>query len=419
MSGPVLADLRHLEVDGTFSPDHTSQSYEIPVGPLTTSLRLGVSTPGAPNPSELPVFTQLSFVNPAGAHGAAGPAWSQDPGAPEDLIVLLRDAPAGANLLVQIGAAGPSGTPAGTTNVPGPSSNWTVPYVLNVERQDAQGSARQLVPAAQGSVSVGALVFAATSPVGYSSLSPTSVAAPDVTGAATSKKEQAVTASSGLVANQSVVDLPDGSGVGVSTGPLASRSAGPLGPLLAASDSDPAPPVDRHERALSHEIDAALSDDGSCETEWHSELARHGSTTISPVETGGSASSSTGGTVVAVSHGGGFPLMVTALGHGRRTDRAALLATVPSTPAVYVPEPQASAVERSSDQAQLALVDQADSSSAHSQVSDYMKAVWALALGLALTSGPLFSDLLARMPTQWPGWLRKKIRRRREGEKRA
>src|SRR5262249_54254173 len=62
--------------------------------------------------------------------------------------------------------------------------------------------------------------------------------------------------------------------VRVTTGPLASRSAAPLGPVLATVLVDPAPPVDRHERALSQAIDGVASEMDEGAAARRSELAR-------------------------------------------------------------------------------------------------------------------------------------------------
>ena len=47
----------------------------------------------------------------------------------------------------------------------------------------------------------------------------------------------------------------DSFNVRVSTGPLASRTASPLGPTLASIDGEATEPVDRYERAMSQEIE--------------------------------------------------------------------------------------------------------------------------------------------------------------------
>ena len=55
-------------------------------------------------------------------------------------------------------------------------------------------------------------------------------------------------------------DLSGDFNVRVSSGPLASRSASPLGPALATMLTDQAPTVDRHERALSQSIEESESE---------------------------------------------------------------------------------------------------------------------------------------------------------------
>jgi hypothetical protein len=412
----IVPDLRHVEVDGTLSADHTWQGYQIPVGPTTMWLQLSMSTPDGSNRAEAPVFEQMSLLNPAGRTvGELGPGSGQGVGASQDLIVWLRGAPAGDQLLVQIGtAASATGAPGGSPSVTGPVGNWIVPYVLNVQR-DEQDSALPDASPAQGQVSLGTLVFTLSPQGGGFSFSQTSVESPDATGATALNIQQVVAAALGSAADGSVPESSDGYNVRVSTGPLASRSAGPLGPILASSEADLAPPVDRHERALFQEIEGLPGDDGTGLTKGRYELTSLGLSSISPVEPGGSESNSTGGTVVAVSHGGGFPLMMTASGHTRRTDRAALLASVPATPTSDTAVADAAQSDRSTAEVQVALAEESHSSTGHSEVPDYVKAACGLALGLGLTSGPLFPDLLTRAPARLPKWLRSLRAMGREG----
>jgi hypothetical protein len=278
---------------------------------------------------------------------------------------------------------------------------------LDVQRQDEQGTAQSLAPAAQGPVSIGTLVIPSTSQGGDAPLPPITVVMPDATAGALVNQAPAVVAAAGMMADDLVAAASGVLDVGVSTGPLASRSAAPLGPILGAADADPVPPVDRHERGLFQEIAGPLWEGATGTTQWRDELTSRGSPAIPPIEGQSSDSDSTGGTVVAVSSGGGFPRMATAISHGRRTDRAALLDSVPSTTGPDTPRPDATAVERSTDLDEAARADQSPASSDQIDVPDYVKAACGLALGLGLTAGPLFPDQVNRVPPPLPEWLRK------------
>ena len=65
------------------------------------------------------------------------------------------------------------------------------------------------------------------------------------------------------VALEPVLDSSDGFNLRVPTGPFASRSTSPLGPLLAGIGNDPTPEVDRNERACSRKSTAVTLIQGS------------------------------------------------------------------------------------------------------------------------------------------------------------
>ena len=123
----------------------------------------------------------------------------------------------------------------------------------------------------------------------------------------------------------------DGFNVRVPTGPFASRSAGPLGPILATSEADLTPPVDRHERGLFQEIEGLNDDDAANVTERRSQLASVDASAVLGHDQRSSEADPTEGPVVALTRGGGFPLKVTGLASGQRADLPALLASLPAT----------------------------------------------------------------------------------------
>src|SRR5262249_5937454 len=157
----------------------------------------------------------------------------------------LDNAPTGGNLEVQIAAliTNPT-TSSATTGAAAP--NWALPIVIDVQRQDVTVPASITTASDPGKAAIGTLPFISLNVPGVSAFpGPVSPVLPKESGAPP------------LVAGQSLViptqDEPpvsnsepsEGFNIRVVTGPLASRSAAPLGPSLATVLFDLAPPVDR------------------------------------------------------------------------------------------------------------------------------------------------------------------------------
>jgi hypothetical protein len=193
-----------------------------------------------------------------------------------------------------------------------------------------------------------------------------------------------------------------GFNVRVAAGPLASRSAAALGPSLATVLFDHAPQVDRHERALSDAIGELGSEriDGIVPGRFDLAEGERFTTGEGRPGEGGRPS----GSVVAVNGLGAFPLEVTAMGTGsRHANLEALLAIVPGALA-YSGLPDQPGVDR------LLLPGNAVASAAmpppapaRRLAPDVLTVACGLALGLGLSTRPLFPDFLSYMQTRRVG----------------
>src|SRR5262249_30801046 len=123
--------------------------------------------------------------------------------------------------------------------------------------------------------------------------------------------------------------------VRVTTGPLASRSAAPLGPVLATVLDDPAPAVDRHERALFQAIDDLGSEEDHGAAARQSELARAVAASLAePGAVDGAGARAPAGRGPAEAGLGASPLKVRAAGgDAGSTDLPVLLGALPLPPA--------------------------------------------------------------------------------------
>jgi hypothetical protein len=282
-----------------------------------------------------------------------------------------------------------------------------VPFVLEVQRIDVQTPAQESASAATAAgVFVGSLV-STTAPASTATAQSVSASPTEGEGVSpTTDEVPAVASSSTATATGPAAGSLDELSGPLSTGPLASRTAGPIGPIAANLGGDLTPPVDRYERALSQEIDERSSNDNAGDTASGVQLASALSPTSALVE------SATPGQrqrsdepVVAVTGAGGFRLKVTGLGGAPHAASEALLASLPkaiepeASPAVAASDPVHDAVP------DLALVQDVGATDRH-EYADYLKAACGLALGLGLATGPLLADLIAQARGRRPKWLK-------------
>jgi hypothetical protein len=182
--------------------------------------------------------------------------------------------------------------------------------------------------------------------------------------------------------------------------------------------SDPTSPVDRHERALLQDMGGIGTEDETATLTGDSDLVKISGEQAPRIEAKPRSCqrSEEDCSVVVVSGGGGFPLKVTAPSSSRRADLAALLAVLPGSSDPKSEIPVASSEDLSLYELSVALAAESTSSTdRHQEFPDYVKAACGLAIGLGLTTGPLFPDLMQSLQGRVPKWIFGRRARPRRG----
>jgi hypothetical protein len=401
-------------IKGMIDSDHPYMWVPIPVGPNDQAMELSVhSTSG--QPGESPAVAQVDLESSTGAPLAQyGPGNGTGPLPSPTVTAIIKNAPAGGQLDVQIGATSSGSTEleqsslssTAATTSSSQTSNWSVSFVLDIQRQELSNVAQATTSSVQAGSVVGTLVGATAPQNGplVSSSSEPSLA--DQNGTTSAQDELTTTAvvSQTPATAEGESEPLESFNVRLSTGPLASRSASPLGPTIASIDADATQPVDRHERALSQEIDGLGSDDEVQSAAWRSR-----GTDQEPLMFPGRQSRSAellgeAEPVVAVTGRGGFPIKVTSTGRGQHARLTDLWATLPSEADLAGSEPGFVQVKISaSGEAPFPIT--TDRPADLMKYPDYVKAAFGLFIGMSLTSGPLFPDLMASLPRHIPRWI--------------
>jgi hypothetical protein len=391
--------VEHLELPGILDANHPSMDYEIPYD--GTSSLVGLTVRGSGAGGEAPSLGPIVLYSPMGValeqfNTGNGPG--QMP--PQSMAAILKDVPLGGHLDVQVTAtsssASPTTTDSATQTAAGTTSGWNMSFMLDVQKQGLNNSTEETTSPIQGRLAIGTLVVAAQpqSNALFSASNDTVLTDPNELSVAQSSTVTTTPVSTDIPPTDEATAEPfDGFDVRVSTGPLASRSASPLGPTLASIDADATQPVDRHERALSQEIAGLSAGESEVSAAWR---ARSGDSTRSGFGvTIASTAEALGRSqpVVAIAGHGGLPIKVTSAGHGSSDRLTDLWATLPSdqdfakvenTPAKGVAGP----IELSS------LTDEADLVDADLR-PDYARAAFGLAIGVGLAAGPILPELMA------------------------
>jgi hypothetical protein len=400
----------HVVVDATQS----SLRLLVPVGPNTQAVGLSVSTPSESGQSQVEEVEEISLID-ANGHTLeqVNPSLDSQTDSPTDAITLaLSHAPAGGSLVVQISAPVGGTTPSlsGSTNAGG----GPVAFVVDVQRLDSSAVGPAAAAgsttfggntAATGRASIGTLSWTSSSD-DADSLGDTAATADTGPGAAASVVVQTEGNDGTAVAEPSIADASspaDFSGR-IALGPLASRAAAPLGPNLATVMSDPAPSVDRYERALLQEIDEheTQTAEGPLARGVHEDDGGDqdaGNDQADAAEQGGRRDES----FVAIAGLGALPLKVPATKGGNRlADLDALLAALPAASGGGAGPVVARDDDLDIDDLVVSLTAPASSQHDRRAAPDYLTSACILALGMGLTAGPLIPDLLRLIPSRSP-----------------
>ncbi len=320
-SGPVIADGRYFEVSGSVGPGDPVTDVTIPLGLGTIGMKLMMRAESDTAPSEQPVMEDLMLDDQTGTTiQAFSPPTGPGAAPAQNLYLALHDAPVDGHLVVQVTTASVAESAAGTsaagTSTPAsPAAGPNVSFTLYVQRQQSPELASESAMPAQGQTALGTVTFQSSSLAADPS-SATTVSTGDADNGAPAAQEAAIASSTDTGAS-SEAELPDGFNLRVLTGPLASRSSGPLGPILADAEVDPTPPVDRHERALIQDIEGLEQDDGPVSTLGRPELAGTAVPGTLPDDSLASVDDPEDGGVVRVPHARGLALAATAHQSGR------------------------------------------------------------------------------------------------------
>jgi hypothetical protein len=410
----ALPNVIQVELEASLTSAQGTLEVLIPIDSGTQAVGLSVTGPSDDDTSDQVQVDQMSLVDPTGKTVAQiGPLWNpKTDSAPDALTVALNHAPAGGSLVVQLSAS-TSGTGPTATGVV-TMTGGTIPFVLDVQRLEvgttgAIATSGGTSPAVSlpARASIGTLPWTSDSDGADSAANaslPTDVAASESASILVNQVDS--TLPGGEMASWDTTAPEDFSGR-IALGPLASRDAAPIGPNLATVMADPAPSVDRYERALLQEIDEhdaqtgegpaarSIQEDGPGEESPAIEESR-------PLEDAGPGEATT----EVIAGLGALPLKVSASTGGKRVaDLDALLAALPGAAVGEAGPAVASNDDLAVDPVGVSLTTPT-SSSRHDRrgTPDYLTSACILAIGMGMTAGPLMPDLLRLLPSRSSRW---------------
>ncbi len=389
---PALPWMDEVEVSGTLQPAQAWMTYKIPVGSTTRSLKVTLRQLGSQGEPAIPALDQIYLVGPSGVvltmlQGAS--AYAQ--GSRQDMMILLSAVPDNSELLVRIVETPAPSVAAGPPQASLASLN--IPFTMDIQRADPATSALPLNAVFQTVVPVGLAgplliaygnVAATTPPPSLGS----SGDVPDTEAASSEPTGMVASAIAIAPAGARLTTQVEVAAPGVSVGPLVTRGSAPLRPPLGTTPGEPTPSIDRNERAFDL---AAL---GSC-VEVDAELLlgltanrSDGNGEDTPVD----QATRTSEPLIALRGPGGLPVMVSSVRAGQSLiDPAAVLATLLAPENLPDPGQQLARLPALPPLEVSGALRRGDEAACN----DFLKAACGLMLGIGLTTGPFYPDLMA------------------------
>jgi hypothetical protein len=408
-----IPDEPHVQVDTSLNSPYNLMSLSIPVGPATEAVGVSLHAMLSDGVGDLPVVKAMVLEDRDGDPVAQlGPfVGPQATPSLRALTVSLENAPVGGSLLVQVSlpAQTQSSTATGSVGTSPQGAGSALPFMMDIQRQDAAPAASPdpesaLLGSPYLQVPAGINPLSSTSPSGRDQGAST---AADPSGSDGEPQAQATIADQENAIPPAEAPADSGENrsgsleLGVGTGPLVSRSSSPLGPILATLIADPAPPVDRHERALFQVIEESESDAADkARLQRSDDNAQEVGTELAREATSDGRFSEE--TLVASAGLGAFPLKVTGTDlEDQTSDLASIVVALPRTrgeigdPSVVVAnDPRAS--DETTATAPAGVTDRSGRI-----VPIYLTTAFGLALGVSLTAKPHLPDLLALVPSRF------------------
>lgn len=400
---PTVPMMDDVMVSGNLVPEQTWSTYKIPLNPSTQFLHLTINHEPSPSVGMVPALDQLYLVGPTGGVLAklTGAAAAMQ-GPLQDVNVGLSGVPSGSSLLVRIVE-----TPLVSAAEPSSSNSnpsvASLSFTMEITRYESPASGFTPVISqpfgSQFGLPVGYLAWSdqvSLSLVGDADFSSSArAAAAELYGKAPEE------AKSLYATAQPLEELSLAAPV-VSLGPLVSRGSAPLGPPLATTSGEPTPEIDRAERALNvSELGVGSVLVGSLEFAADLPARREYSAVVNESSRGSGDDSRPDEPFLLLRGPGGFPVLGTNVGLARaEVDSTEILATVAS---LAVPDSSGDAPAGTF----IEYTAQAVSSEPYTRSDlahpDFLTAACGLVLGISLTAGPLYPDLIALMKNRWKG----------------
>jgi hypothetical protein len=408
---PTIPMMGDVTVAGSLVPQQTWSTFKIPVDPATQSLNLTVRPDPAPAAPLIAALDQLYLVGPTGnlmAKLTGASTYAQGP--EQDVSVSLSRVPVGSDLVVRIVetplATAPTAKSLTAASSAQPAGATSLPFTMEVTRSEPIGTSIAS-PGFGGSV---AGSFAESLTIGYAPI--TSVLAvpgadladvsstADMAGAGR-PENLAGKAPAPSPATQPVEETWIAPPV-VSVGPLVSRGSAPLGPMLGTTAGEPTPEIDRAERAFDLTVSGSWSIAAS-----RSDLLNGLANRLDTTRPDGTHSwrpeevRSSGESFVSLRGPGGFPALGTRAGGDQgESNPEAILATVATVGGADDPC-AATAHKFIRSTSEFARLDpRARDEFVH---TDFFTVTCSLVLGISLTAGPFYPDLMPLVRNWLPG----------------